>query len=306
VQVKYLIVFISISLILLLSGCTLSESVYNNSRIVDTNGDAKGVDTVDGMLRVSSQDYLYSISEGLVPEHSSFAKLGFNDNVGEEDVWTIGGLYVFPTVAQQMELVSTSVEDDPVKADTNPGTGVWTVRISYLDSSYAEHTEVVELNGLGVVTTVATDIFRVNALRAESCGSDYKAAGTINIRNLADTPVYRSIATGFTCGRSAVFTVPAGKTLYITSVAISSGYSTAGKNVRWIGRANYDDVSNTILTAGLFFMPYFEMQTQDSEVVRPMEMPLRIPATVDFKMSAISDSANSVCDMSVRGWIESN
>jgi hypothetical protein len=267
--------------------------------------DIEGVDNVSNMLRVSSQDYLYSIAEGSISGHTPFAKLGFNGDVGtnEEDIWINGGIYVFPDTPMQMELLSSSVEDDPTKADTSAGTGVWSVRVSYLDNTYAEQTEVVALNGTGVVTTVATNILRVNALRAVTVGSTYKAVGTITIRNLADTPIYRQIGVGYTRGREAIYTVPLGKTLYITSVAVSSGYSTVGKNVRWTARANLDDVGGTILPVN-FFMPYFEIQTQDSTFIREFELPMKIPATVDIKMSAISDSANSVCTVAIRGWLE--
>lgn len=264
------------------------------------------VDRVDGMLRVSSQDYLYSISEGLVAGHTPFSKLGYNSDVGtsEEDIWTVGGKYVFPTTPMQMELVSSSVEDDPVKADTSAGTGVWSVTLVYLDNTYAQQTETVTLNGTAVVTTTATNILRVNTMRVATVGSSYKAVGNITIRNLADTPIYRQIAIGETRARAAIHTVPLGKTLYITSIALSSGYSTVGKNVRWIMRANYDDSTGTILTPGLFFMPYFEIQTQDSSFYRQLELPMKVPATVDMVVSATSDSANSVCDIAVRGWLE--
>lgn len=283
------------------SGGTVTATVPNPLPVA-----VDGVDKVDSMLRVSSQDYLYSVAEGLVAGHTPFSKIGYNGDVGtnEEDIWTVGGKYVFPTIPMQMELTSSSVEDDPIKADTSAGTGVWTVTVVYLDNTYAQQTETVTLNGTAVVTTVATNILRVNTLRVATVGTAYKAVGNIVIRNLADTPIYRQIAIGETRARAAIHTVPLGKTLYITSVALSSGYSTVGKNVRWIMRANYDDSTGTLLTAGLFFMPYFEIQTQDSSFYRQFEVPMKVPATVDMVVSATSDSANSVCDIAIRGWLE--
>jgi hypothetical protein len=324
-KLKYCLFIIIIIPILLFTGCIDGETI---GRVDDTppiNVNVSGgtitatvpdplpvvldnVDTVDGMLRVSSQDYLFSIAEGLVPDHTSFAKIGFNGNIGtaEEDIWTFGGKYIFPTAPMQMELVSTSVEDDPVKADASPGTGVWSVIIVYLDGTYVQHSEIVTLDGTNVVTTTAKDIFRVNTMRAVSVGTNYKAVGDIVIRNLADTPIYRQLAIGETRARAAIHTVPLGQTLYITSVALSSGYSTVGKNVRWFMRANYDDTTGTILAPGLFFMPYFEIQTQDSSFYRQFEIPMRVPPTVDMVVSAISDSSNSVCDVAIRGWLEAN
>jgi hypothetical protein len=273
------------------------------------NGVTSGITTwkeVDGKPRVSTMPYLYDIAEGNVTEHTSFAKLGFNGDVGtsEEDIWGIGGTYVFPLAAQQMELVSTSVEDDILTAGAVAGTGVHKVKIGYLDNTYAALTEEVTLNGQTVVLTTATNILRVNSIRVSVVGTGNKAAGLITIRNKTDhTTVYRSIAAGLTRGREMVYTVPLGKTLYITSVTISSGYSTVGKNVRWTARVNLDDVNMTILPVGLM-MPYFEVQTQDSTFYREFEMPLKVIATCDLKLSAISDSANSVCTAAVRGWTE--
>lgn len=297
---------------------TLKHEMQEEDRIrgivIYGKPESTGVNTnpvkVDNTMRlwVMSTDYLYQIAEGNLPNHESFAKLGYNGDVGtsEEDIWGIGGTYVFPVAAQQMEVVSTSVEDDPVKVDTNAGTGVWKVKIGYLDSTYTAKSEEVTLNGQSAVDTVATDIFRVNSIRVSEAGTGKKAVGTITIRNRTDhTTVYRSIAAGLTRGREMVYTVPLGKTLFITSVALSSGYSTVGKNVRWTGRTNLDDVNMIILPVGLF-MPYFEIQTQDSSFYRPFEIPLKVPATCDFKLSAISDSANSVCTAAIRGWLETS
>lgn len=250
-----------------------------------------------------SVPYLYQIAEGNVPEHEPFMKLGYNSDVGvtEEDIWTEGGIYVFPAAAQQMEIVSTSVEDDPVKADLSAGTGIWSVRIYYLDNLYVEHTEDITLNGLAEVTTVATNIFRVNAIRALTAGTGLKAAGDINLRNLANTPIYRDIEVGYTRGRALVYTVPNGKTLFVTSMSVSSGYSTAGKNVKWTARANWDDIT---MTTSTLFAPFFEIQTQDAAFHVEFEIPYKFPEHTDIKLSAVGDSANSVCTAAMRGWME--
>jgi len=275
-------------------------------KFIDENGLHQEFKNIDGKPRVSAMPYLYDIAQGFIPGHTSFAKLGFNGDVGtsEEDIWGIGGTYVFPVSAQQMEVVSNSVEDDILTAGAVAGTGVHKVKISYLDNDYVEQTEEITLNGTAAVLTVATNIFRVNAIRASATGTGLKAAGLITIRNKTDhTTVYRSIAAGNTRGREMIYTISRGKTLYITSIAVSSGYSTTGKNVRWTARANLDDVNMTILPIGLF-MPYFEVQTQDSAFHRDFEIPLKVPATVDLKLSAISDGANSVCMAAIRGWTE--
>ena len=60
-----------------------------------------------------------------------------------------------------MKLASTSAND------TAAGTGIRKVRIHYLDADHVPHEEVVTLNGLTAVNTVATDIYRINRLHAD-------------------------------------------------------------------------------------------------------------------------------------------
>ena len=100
-----------------------------------------------------------SVALGVFPNVTTLSKLGYVTNVNETevDVWSAGGKYVFPTVAQQMEVVSSSADD------VSTSTGAWTVKIWYLDSSYNEKTETVTLNGTTAVPTKATDIYRINA-----------------------------------------------------------------------------------------------------------------------------------------------
>lgn len=272
---------------------------HNYTGWTGTTGTLYGYKQADGKPRVSSMPYSYDISEGNVTGHTLFAKLGYNADVGatEEDIWTVGGQYAFPSTAMRMQIISTSPND------TAAGTGLQSIRISYLDNTYAALTETITLSGTTAVPTVATNILRVNAIRVVTAGTNNIAAGDINCTNTTGTVTYRQISAGYTRGRGAIYTVPLGKTLYITTIHVASGYTTAGKIVRWTGRANYDDASNTILPAGLF-MAHFESMTQDNNDTREMTVPMRIPATCDVKMSAVSNGAGSFCQCAIRGWLE--
>jgi len=258
-----------------------------------------GKANVDGKQRVSAMPYLYDIAEGNVSGHTLFAKLGYNADVGatEEDIWTIGGQYVFPSTGMGMQVISGSAND------TAAGSGLRTIRVNYLTDTYAAASEVVTLSGTTAVPLVATNIFRVNSIRVATAGSTNVAAGDINCTNTTGAVVYRSITAGYTRGRGAIYTVPLGKTLYITTIHVSSGFTTAGKVVRWTGRANYDDSSNTILAVGTF-MAHFEAMTEDTSDTRELVIPMRIPATCDVKLSAVSNGAGSFCQCSIRGWLE--
>lgn len=262
--------------------------------------DGVGLGTIDSKLRVSSMPYLFDIAEGNVAGHTAFSKLGYNDDVGatEEDIWTQGGTY--PWIAAggiALEVVSASGND------TLAGTGVQKVRVSYLDTDYSAQSQILDMAGATPVALTDTTILRVNALRATQVGTGGVAAGLISCRLVgAPATVYRTISAGYTRGRGATYTVPLGKTLYITSILCSSGYTTSGKVVRWTGRAQVDDTAPTVKIA--FFQPFFECMTQDNTVYRDFEIPIKIPATADVRISAVSNGAGSFCSCALRGWLE--
>jgi len=289
---------------LIVGGGTINKGTINagtinagtvDIRLRDEGGTVYGVKQIDNKPRVSAMPYLYDVAEGNVTGHASFAKLGYNGDVGatEEDIITQGGVYPWLAAGTAMTVQSSGT------ADTLTGPGVQKVKVTYLDPTYAQQTETLDMNGTAAVNMAGT-ILRVNSIRATQVGANGIAAGDITVQ--AGATVYRQISTGFTRGRGLTYTVPLGKTLYITSVAVSSGYTTAGKVVRWIGRAQVDDTAPTVKIA--FFQPFFEIITQDASFVREFEIPIKIPATADLKISATSNGAGSYCDAALRGWLE--
>jgi hypothetical protein len=253
--------------------------------------------------QVCAQDYLQSIAEGDIALHTPFEHFGrtSNGNTSETDVWEGGTAYVFPTVAQQMEVVSSSANDAAA------GTGVKTVRIYYLDNNYVPRTENIVLTGTAPVATVATNILRINSLKVIDFGSStttYKAIGNIDIRHLSDTPIYSRIAAGFTRSRNAIYTVPAGKTLYITSITIGvSKASTTGNTATFTLRGTYDDDIGALLP-GLHFMPQAEINHMDGCFFKRLEMPKKYIEKTDVKMSVTAAQASTICTAALRGWTE--
>lgn len=65
----------------------------------------------EGLLGIVESGHL--IAEGLMTNHTPFFKIGYNPNITttEEDIWSAGGTYVFPTAEMQMEAVSGSATD---------------------------------------------------------------------------------------------------------------------------------------------------------------------------------------------------
>jgi len=281
------------SLDTILAGATAIGGV----KLVNESGILYGIKHVDNKIRVSSMSYLYDIAEGNVANHIGWTKTGYNEGLGatEEDMWNVGGTYIFPTAEMQMEVVSSSADD------TSNGTGVRKVKIWYLDDAGVEKTEEITMNGATPVATTATDIYRINRFRITATGTGLKAAGNIDIRNLADTPIYARISTGMTRARQAIYTVPAGKVLYITSVTMSCGANVSGRLVRFTTRATYDNIADTINS---WFTAYTEIYLEDNAITVSLEIPTHFHPLVDIKVSAISPDGAASGNTTLRGWLE--
>jgi hypothetical protein len=242
--------------------------------------------------------YGTAIARGYVEGHTSLFKTGYNPDVDatEEDLWSVGGSYVFPAAAAGLEVVSSSDNDK------TGSTGALTVKIWYLDAAFTEKTEVVIMNGTTVVPTVATDIYRVNAFRVITAGTAGAAVGDIDIRHLDNTPIYSRIAATHTRARNSIYTVPAGKTLYISQLSFSITNPAGGRSAKFTLRGTYDD---KVQAASTLFYPYYEIGIQDGAISMCLEYPITFPAGTDIKISVIGDAGNAdaVCTGSYLGWL---
>jgi hypothetical protein len=251
------------------------------------------------MLQV--MPYYNAIGENtLTPTHTGLTRFGFNPAFGTtmEDVWLGGGTFVFPTIAQQMRVVSSS------NSDNISGTGAQRVIVDYLDGNYTPHNIIVDMNGTTPVNTVATDIFRVNDLRCYTVGTAGATVGTISLSDLAGSVFYRYIQPTYTASRGSQFTVPLGKTLYLESFYVGLSDLTATQTARLTLKGTYDSLTNRQLTPGIFFMPFAEVAMTNGSFDRVFLVPVRIPATTDVKISIISVTGTGSVEAGYRGWIE--
>ena len=350
------------------------------------NGSVSGLTTfneADGKPRVSATDYLQDIAEGNVAGHAAWSKIGYCPSLTagvNTDVWSYCAtqpVYLFPTVAMGMEVLSSNAADTgtsifsgnstggttttlvdtgknflggtPVaigdcvildKSGSSPEYGYVTavatttltlaggfnrggsgtgraytvidesatagghaVEVSYLDGTYAEKREIVILAGTGVVATVNTNLFRVNSFRIIAAGANKIPTGNITIRHLSNTPVYSYITAGFNRARNAQYTVPLGKTLYVTSW--HGAFGTTGKSSREYARittrANVDPTTR-FMNDGLFY-PFTDIVSSGENVMMPLPIPTKLLEKTDIKVSTISSSDGIVVTV-LRGWLE--
>lgn len=253
----------------------------------------------DGELRCISQDYLQALAEGDIANHVPWSKMGFNGTVGtsQETMWTYSTEYVFPTAAGQIQVVSSDNTQD--KAG---GTGALTVRVGYLKSDYSEGSVTLTLNGTTPVASGAShaDVWRVNSFRVMTTGTNLGPVGNLTLSYVTGGLVVGYIRIGKTRSRTCVYTVPLGKTLYVTSIA----FSCAGtKYMIFTTHANYDTATGSLLQRGMFH-PYSEVALLNSAYQKPLLMPTMLPATTDLKVSVVAEAAGSIGTCHLRGWLE--
>lgn len=226
----------------------------------------------------------------------SFGKCSAVQNV-LRDTWDgPTDIYVFPTVPQQMQLVSTSAND------TAAGSGVQQVFLRYLDGNYIEKEEIVTLNGLTPVLTVATDIIRVNRLRSERLGtvSGY-SAGAISLTNTAGTVTYSILPAFANVSRQLIYTIPGNRVGYINHWQASSG-STGNHFTQMSLLATCHD---GIAVPNVFLLQD-EQGSQNNGQTTNFQIPIRLPPGTDVKVGVRSDApnANVIALTGIMGWTE--
>jgi hypothetical protein len=189
---------------------------------------------VNGKTWIASQDYLDLIAANKVPGHFSVHKFGYNSAVGttEEVIWTDGNGYSYLSAAEVLKVSSDDANDDGDPA----GTGARTVTIEGLDSSWIEQSETITLNGTTAVAT-SNSYLRVFRAYVVASGSGGVNAGLISINDNADTVTLAEIVAGRGQTQMALWTVPAGHTLFVTNFRAAEN-NTKKVRVRFYARDN--------------------------------------------------------------------
>lgn len=270
-------------------------------KVIDENGVAYGIKNANNKIRVSSTPYLYDIAKGNIANQTDFHMVGYNGDVDDvrEDMWELGGSYVFPPAGGiQMKMVSSSAND------TAAGTGARTVDIHYLDANYAEQTEMLTLNGITAVNTVATNILRINDIHVMTTGTGLNSAGNLSLTNITGTVTYGYISATNNALRQLIYTVPAGKDLYVTGMCVGTGSSAGNRMAEFALRVTTSHANE--LTPDVFHHKAIVI-VQDNAVHIPFEMPIKCMSQSDIKISVKSDVAvaSALCSAHISGWLES-
>ena len=167
-------------------------------------------------------EFHFNIAKGIIPGLSTYFKFGRSVAVGttESVIWDGGGNYTFLTAAEKMDIVSDDVLDNVT------GSGARTILVLGLGVDFKEIAEVVVMDGTNIKTTQQSFIRVFRSLVLTSgINSPISDANKGNITITShDTTVLQAkilISNGQTL--MAVYTVPAGKTAYVTGATLSCG-----------------------------------------------------------------------------------
>ena len=171
----------------------------------------------------SIYDWIINISAGSVSGTSYIEKFGMNVDVdsNKETIWDGGDIYTYIATAETVAVTSTS------GADSATGTGARTVEIQGLDANHNLVYETLTVGG-GAGTQEFLRIFRARVVTAGTSGIN---EGDISITSSDTSTVLAQIGVDGTgsnaAGRGqtfmALYTVPAGKTAYLTQWTVGCG-----------------------------------------------------------------------------------
>lgn len=192
---------------------------------------------------------------------------GFNRAVGTsyETIWNNSSVYVYPSSALTMSVVSSS------------GSDTMNVLIQGLDADYLEISDTITLTGTDAVTT-SISFFRINSAVILSGNN----VGNITISNGGTTYAYIEATSGLTQG--LIFTVPANKKLYLYRLDFNSATTTGSK---------YLTIRNVQRLPNGRILKVSEATFAQSMISYDRQIPFKIDEKTDFQFEAKSSSSTN-------------
>jgi hypothetical protein len=161
------------------------------------------------------------VSRGQITGHTVVSLFGYQASVTTTPIpiWENATVYVYPTSASTLTMVSTSASDD-----TNAR-----ILISGLDASYNLISETLAMNGTTGVTTV-NSYFRINSLLMTSPGTSQTTnVGTITLKQSSN--ILAQINAGVGKSQSTIYTVPAGYSFFLDLAEVNTSNSYTGSTI---------------------------------------------------------------------------
>jgi hypothetical protein len=246
-----------------------------------TGGLGQGVFNKSAILVQQVDPYNINISADSTGQ-GYIEKFGANLSVGSnlETIWEVGGLYEYLTTASAVSAVSDE------NSDTTTGTGARTIELQGLDANYNTITEVISTGGTGGGNVSSQEFLRIFRAVVKTAGSTRTNDGNITIEAGATTVI--SIGThgigvnkeGFGQSQTSVYTIPAGKTGYITQWSVGS--STYNSDVQAYLLVSEPDDGKVLRTKDIMFLSNYS--------IKDYKVPLQVLEKTDIEVRAFDSS----------------
>ncbi|MCK5643437.1 MAG: hypothetical protein KAJ19_21685, partial [Gammaproteobacteria bacterium] len=158
------------------------------------------------------RDFLLDVAGGYVTGITGVNVFGANGigttiaTTDTEEIWVGSAAYVYPATALMTD-ISQTVDQGAIQG--------WEVEVEGLDGDWNPVTQIVELDGADTSDTVTLDTPLIRCNRASAL-FDEVTDSPIRIHNVGETTDYCIIDTGYNESHQCVYSVPNGKTAYIT------------------------------------------------------------------------------------------
>lgn len=161
------------------------------------------------MSHIIQIDYALEISKGNLEGVSHVNKFGRNTDIDttQEDIWDGGGDYTFSTSADITDIVSSNAGD------------TMSIEVQGLDSGWNLVVQNVTLTGTTSATlgTALIRVFRARNLTSTAALGDIQIGVGSTTSSFSAANLRAQISLGYEQTRMAIYTIPNGKTGYMTS-----------------------------------------------------------------------------------------
>jgi len=255
--------------------------IENDSRYpAVTGGQGQGVFNKSAILVQQVDPFNTGIGSG-AGSQGYIEKFGANLSVNAnlQTIWEEGGIYNYLTTASKLSAISDDSED------ALNGTGARTIEIQGLDVNYNTITEVISCNatdGRNGGPESTNEFLRVFRAIVKTAGSDGTNAGLIDI-NSNVSPII-AIGTkgsgsgkeGFGQSQTSVYTIPAGKTGYLTQWSVGSSDYNAKVHAYFVASEVND--GKILRIKDVMFLNNYS--------IKDYKVPLAFPAKTDLEVRA--------------------
>lgn len=212
---------------------------------------------------------------------------GSNSAVGvtAETVWEGGGVYQFPTAANNVSIVSTSPDD------TFAGVGARTLEIYGLDSQWNLQREVISMAGISPVLSAKTwlRVLRVSVVLGGTPGVACSNVGTISVMHTGVLVARVSPTHGQS--QAAIISTPATHRLLLSAVSIGTGKGKDIEAMVWTRDSMASDNASWRLRAAV--------NLYEGSFTQMFAPPLDLGPGTDVRICARNLAAG---DVSVSAW----